>query len=330
LNAQLSAKSLLGLGEQIYAYLSGNPDLSRAFHSDARRRVAGAGITMPIGDDGLAATVEATIADTKPFVPGAFFQSDGLFKRLDGRVSYPILKSRAESLTVGSAFEYSVQTEVADGFGIVVDEDRLNVLRLSLDWNKSFDWGASLEAFGQLSKGVTWLNGRTIGDAIATNVGFSRAGATPNFSKAEAHLSYTQGGLPYGFAAAIDVRGQLRIADAMPSSELFSLDGEDAISTLTSGSVSGDSGIVGRLEVQRPIVRDNLVFVPYLYGSAGQIFNKYEAANDILKADGYGAGLRINRTPIEGLSPTLSVEAGHDNAGLASANRVMIDLGVSF
>jgi hemolysin activation/secretion protein len=330
LNLQLSANSLLGYGEQAYIYLSGNPDLGRAFDADARRRVAGAGVTVPIGDDGLAVTAEGTIADTKPVVPGAFFQSNGLFKRLDLRGAYPVLKSRAESLTLTGAFEYSVETEVADGFGLLVDEDRINVLRLSADWNRTLDWGAGLDVFGQFSKGVTWLNVRTISDVIAANVGFSRFGASPNFTKVEAHVSLNVGNLPLGLATTANFRGQAALDTALPSSELFALDGEDAISPLTSGTLSGDSGVAARLELVRPTPWSQFSFAPYVFVSAGQLFNKFESPTQILEANGYGAGVRLSYPAVYGLTPNLSVEGGRVNAGLASDNRVMVNLGVSF
>lgn len=329
-NFQFFANSLLGLGEQIYLYVSGSPELGRAFDGNAKRRVAGGGIAVPIGDDGFIGTLEGTIADTKPFVPGAFFQSDGLFKRLDAKFSYPLQKSRAESLTLGGTFEYSVQTEVAHGFGVVLDEDRVNVARLSLEWNRSFDGLGDLDLFGQVSQGLTWFNVRTIADVIATGAGFSRFGTTPNFSKAEFRLSYNREALPYGLSIALQLRGQYAFNHVVPSSELFSLDGQDAVSTLTSGALSGDNGMGGRFELARPLPADTFLFTPYLYFSGGRAFSKFETPGVPIGAVAWGAGLRASHEPVLGVTPQLSVEAGHVNAGLASANRVMVNLGVNF
>ncbi|MDE1939461.1 MAG: ShlB/FhaC/HecB family hemolysin secretion/activation protein [Alphaproteobacteria bacterium] len=329
INVEASANSLLGLGEQIYVYLSGSPQLWRALDGDAKRRVAGTGISIPIGDDGLVATVEGTVADTKPGVPGALFQSNGLFKRLDGKLNYPLIKSRSESLTVAGAFEYSVQTEVAQGFNVLLDEDRLNVLRLSLDWGRGLGEGGSLKLFGQVSEGVSWLNVRTISDVAATNIGFSRFGASPNFSKAELRLAYANSDLPYGAALSVLLHGQFAFNEAMPSSEMFSLDGTDAVSSLTDGSVSGDNGVTGRLELSRPFAWYDFPCAPYLFVSGGRIVNKYDIPGTVLGAVAWGAGLRLGHAPVEGLTPQLSLEFGHVDAGVASANRVMVNLGLS-
>lgn len=327
---QLAANSLLGFGEQIYLYASGSPDLGRAFDDNAKRRVAGGGIALPIGGDGFVATLEGTISDTKPIVPGAFFQSNGLFKRLDGKFSYPLLKSRAETLTLGGTFEYSIQTEVAAGFGALLDEDRLNVLRLSLDWSRMLDGLGDIDVYGQVSRGVSWFNVRTLSEAAATGIGLSRLGATPDFTKAEFRLSYNRDSLPLGLAVSAQLRGQYGFGGVMPSSELFSVDGIDAVSTLSSGALSGDSGVAGRFELARPVPADAFLFSPYLFFSSGRNYSKFETPTQLLGAVAWGVGLRASHAPVLGLSPQFSVEAGHVNAGIASANRVMANLGVSF
>ena len=210
-----------------------------------------------------------------------------------------------------------------------MDEDRLNVLRLSLDWDRAFSDGGNLKLFGQISEGVSWLNVRTISDAVASKIGFSRFGVSPNFSKAEMRFTYSSGDLPYGAALSVLMHGQFAFHEAMPSSELFSLDGSDAVSTLTDGSVSGDSGITGRLELSRPFVWNDIPCAPYLFASGGRIDNKYAIPGTVLSADAWGAGLRLSHAPVEGLTPQLSLEFGHVNAGVASANRIMVSLGVS-
>jgi hemolysin activation/secretion protein len=330
LSIQVAANSPFGFGEQFYAYLSGAPNLAIAFNDNAVRRVAGGGVTLPLFDNGLSLTLEGTIADTQPFVPGAFFQSHGLFKRLNARMSYPLIRSRAENLTLGGAFEYSVQTETAAGFGVKLDQDRLNVLRLNLGWNRIFDWGGSLDLSGQLSKGVSWLNARSITEVIASGAGFSRFGTTPNFSKAEARLAFIKGELPFGAAASLQLRGQLSFNYVMPSSELFSLDGEDAISSMTSGSLSGDSGVAARAELQRFTPWREFNFTPYVFFSSGRIYNQFRGIGDILSATGFGVGLRASREAVMGFTPTLALEAGHQNAGALSTSRLMVSLGVSY
>src|SRR6185437_14562231 len=164
----------------------------------------------------------------------------------------------------------------------------------------------------------------TIQNAIASGAGFSRGGASPNFSKAEARLQLTQD-LPYDFVGQINLRGQLRIGtDAMPSSELFSIDGDDAVSTLSSGSVSGDSGKVARAELQYPWLPGfaPVIFTPYVFGTAGQVYDKYETVGAPMSAVAYGAGLRLRNNDEDYLSPMLSVEFGRVNAGYASADRI--------
>jgi hemolysin activation/secretion protein len=329
LNLQASANSLMGMGEQVYAYLSGDPAFWRAFDADAPRRVAGGGISIPLGSDGLSATAEGTIADTQPVVPGAFFKTDGLFKRLDAKLSYPLIKSRAESLILGGAFEYSVETETASAFHALLDEDRLNVLRASVDWNRSLGEDGNLEVFGQLSKGVTWINVRTISDVGATGIGFSRVGVTPNFFKTELRIAYSRGDLPYGLSLSAELRGQFAFNQALPSSELFSLDGDDAVSILTSGAISGDSGLTGRFELGRRIAWEDFVCTPYLFTAAGEVSNKISVPGVPYSAWAYGGGVRIAHAQVLGLTPQLSVEAGHVDAGIASASRVMVSLGVS-
>jgi hypothetical protein len=56
----------------------------------------------------------------------------------------------------------------------------------------------------------------------------------------------------------------------------------------------------------------------------------FESPTDTLGAVAWGVGLRAGHTPVYGMTPQFSVEAGQVNAGFASANRVMANLGVSF
>jgi hemolysin activation/secretion protein len=116
----------------------------------------------------------------------------------------------------------------------------------------------------------------------------------------------------------------------MPSSELFSLDGEDAASSLTSGALSGDNGVVGRVELQRFTQWQEFNFTPYVFMSSGRIYNQFRGLNDILSATGYGIGLRVSHEAVAGITPTLALEAGRQNAGALSASRLMVSLGVSF
>ncbi|HEY8904792.1 MAG TPA: ShlB/FhaC/HecB family hemolysin secretion/activation protein, partial [Rhodoferax sp.] len=187
----------------------------------------------------------------------------------------------------------------ADGSSLgafVLDQDRLRVARLGATWSKTLASSGRLNAGATISAGTSSLGARTKADVAASGIAMSRMDANPDFIKIEGNLVYEQQ-LSMGLQSKSLLRAQKSLNGVLPGSELFSLDGEDALSTFTSGSISDDEGWLLRQEFSRHMTWQagaaEVNLVPYVFGAAGKTSSQFAigASRGLSKA--YGFGLRM-------------------------------------
>ena len=298
-------------GEQFYGYVSSGPDWSKALIQDvAARRVAGGGVLIPVGTSGLQVNPEYTWSDTKPRVPGGTLPTESQFERYTLRVSYPLLLDHVQELTLTATADATNQSNSAPLFGVTFTQDRLRIGRLALDWSGDVPTGhLRLSATG--SQGSAGFGARTWTDVHTSEVGFSRVNMDPTFTKLELSLSLMQA-LPAQLQSALTLRGQAA-KGILPSSELFSLDGEDALSTYTSGAISDDGGYSVREELARQFSLSldgkPLGLAPYVFGAVGKTTTKLPTTQTAGFSAAYGIGVRANCDVT-----TLSAEYGRRQA----------------
>ena len=281
-------------GEQFYGYVSSGPDWSKALIQDvAARRVVGGGVLIPLGSTGLQLDPEYTWSDTKPRVPADALPTESKFERYTIRLSYPLVLDHAEELTLTATADATNQSNAAPIFGVTFTQDRLRIGRLALDWNVDLPAG-HLHLSGTGSQGTAGLGARTWTDVHASEVGFSRVDMDPTFTKLELSLALTQA-LPAQLQSMLTLRGQAA-KGILPSSELFSLDGEDALSTFTSGAISDDGGYSVREELSRPFSLSldgrPMTLAPYVFGAFGKTTTKLPTPQTAGFSSAYGIGLR--------------------------------------
>jgi len=338
LNTQVAVNSPFGRGEQVYLYVSGEPDYTRAFRDEAPRRVIGGGVIWPIGSNGMTVSPEFTHSDTQPVAGPGSLPTRGLFDRYSLKLAYPLVRNRAQALNINLSFEYAKQTLDTPLFSLRLNEDRLNVLRLGADWNGSLPWGASLYVSNTLSQGVTWLNARTAAEAAASPYGFSRFGADPTFTKAEATVSYGQAIGPKT-SLQLTLRSQAALSGVLPSTELFSLDGAQGVSSLTAGAVGADAGTSLRVEGVRQVAWRVGSWegrgAAYVFSAFGHARYKPAAfLGEIERAYGWGGGLRLQPGPVGKVRlPTLDLELarlGSDSLFVRDETRFTVSTGYGF
>jgi len=292
MTAQLRTNQLLGMGEQAYLYVSGGYPLGHAFETDARRRVAGAGMIVPLAANGLSLNPEITVSDSKPRPVFFALASRSQLRRASLRLVYPAIVSRRQELTLTAVAEASRQVDTLTYFNFIQDLDRLRVLRLSADWSGAVGDG-QMRAGATVSQGTSKFGGRSRAEIAASEVPMSRAGAGPSYTKLEANLSYDLG-LPWGMQSRSMLRGQAPLRGVLPSAETFGMDGEDGVSALTAGQLSDDGGWVARQEVSRPVRLPGAVsLAPYAYGAYAHLHTRL-AVERAGHAEAYGIGLRTS------------------------------------
>ncbi len=308
---QVTLNEPVGVGMQAYANVSGGQDWGVTFQGNAPRRVTGGGFIIPLGSNGLSINPEYTTSISQPAPQPGAPQTLSKFERYTLRLIYPLILNRQEELTMTGTLEAINQTDTLPQFEVtaadgssqgayVLDEDRLHVARVGATWTKSFESSSRVNVGATLSGGLSGMGGRTKADVASSGIAMSRTDADPAFVKLEANVAYEQQ-LPIDVQSKTSLRVQKALKGVLPGSELFSLDGEDALSTFVSGSISDDSGWMLRQEFMRPVTwqagAESVNLVPYVFGAAGKTTTQLATgtAQGLSKAFGFGLRMQWNK-----------------------------------
>ena len=225
----------------------------------------GGGIVLPLGGDGFTVNPEYTKSLARPIPPSGSPATQGDFQRMVLRGTYPVIRTRAQNLTVQGSIEWDDETLVPIGFATQLYRDDYETARLRAVYAFSPWPGIPVQLTGSLSHG---LAGRTATTALP----LSRLGASPNFTSAtlEASLQYA---LPASLVLAVTGRAQTSFGSPLMLSEQFALDGITALSAFADGTFSVDQGATLRAELRRPVTLpvagQTVILAPYLFGAGG-------------------------------------------------------------
>ncbi|MEY2928046.1 MAG: hypothetical protein RL367_2523 [Pseudomonadota bacterium] len=330
--AQISLNSALGLGEQIYGFVASGYDVSQIFSDNARERVLGGGMVLPLGDGRLTLNPEVTFSRTRPIPSANVPQTIGKLRRLTLRAGYTFIRTRARGLVLNGAIEQIDESNNIPQFALVFSRDRYMAGRLGLSYDSVSASGGSWGVSAQISKGLGNLGAITVAEALAANVGFSRDGAGLNFTKLTGQARGN-----WALAKNIDLRlsakGQTGFGDPLFRAEQFSMEGSDGVSAFVGGVTAVDEGLVARAELGgRVAAGKDSVIAPYVFaaGGTGAIKQHTVLEPGHLKVAAFGGGARVNLAKYR---LYLGVEYAHgisDLAKIDKADRVNVSVTVRF
>ena len=329
-SARGSLNSVFGFGELVYGSAITGRDAGTLLGGAPLRRIFGLGVVAPIGIGGLTLNPEYTRSDTNPRVSGGALQTRGLYERLAVRAAYPLIKTRTESLNIAGSFELINERQTLTGFATKLNEDRLRIFTLGLDWSKALAWDANFSSGLTLTQGVDGLGARNAAEALASTIPLSRQGSRPDFSKIDGRFRYNQN-LALGLTAAAILRGQATFTGALPSAAQFALDGDESLSAFPLGALSADSGATARAELARPWFVEaspfGVIISPYLFAAYGAGRLERPTALELrhIRATSFGAGLRFNGSEAStGINTQATLEVGraHSNSIARDQTRV--------
>ena len=290
-----AVNSVFGLGEQLYMSVTGAPN--NGFMNDTSpRRLAAAGVTMPIGYDGLSSNLEYAWSTTMPLIAPGTLATNSTYKRLSFKLSYPVVKTENSTIVARLGFDATDETNHATDFNTVLYDDSLRTLRGGIDLNYGSVFGTTVNASIDLSQGIRGFGSRGAGDATVADP-VSQAGASDQFSKLSARFLIHQN-LPVGFALELTGRGQYAATGTLMNSEKFTLGGPADLSAYDASSFIGDHGWLLRGELQYNYQPQWLglapAFKPYLFAARGKVFTINPTAAELFVngADSFGLGLR--------------------------------------
>jgi hemolysin activation/secretion protein len=291
----VALNSALGFGEQFYASAQSSGDPARIFDSTSPLRVLGAGAVLPLGTDGWILNPEYTNSRSQPLPVSGGLANIGQFERFALRTSYPLIRTRTNTLSLNGAFEYIKQSVALPLFSTDLNRDRYGVVRLGAAYETGLPWwSAALQTSATFSQGT---GGRDSADALASGVPLSRLGAGPFFSKATFDAHVTQP-LPNEFRVDLIGRAQTSFGDPLLVSEQFSLDGPQAVSAYPSGTLNVDEGGTWRAELSRSFALTGtavpVILSPYGFGSfgAGRLVEPTIVELAVVRAGAVGVGVR--------------------------------------
>ncbi|PWC55056.1 peptide transporter [Azospirillum sp. TSO22-1] len=348
----LDLNSPAGHGELVYLRASGWPSGGSAgfFAGQPRNRMLAAGVTVPLGDDGLTANLEVTDARATPAMHAGGLGSTSVFSRVSARLNYPLVRGRDVTVTLQTVFD--AEQERVSAAGPVIQDlslDRLRVLRGGgvLLWYAPGNGVVTARLTG--SFGIGGLGARHAPPDGADATPLSRQGAGPVFQKLEIGAGYTQPLLPH-LAVDLAARAQTAFNHAMANAEQISLANATGLSPLPSGKIQGDSGFVLRGELQFPVAATvalpsigpdadgydaGTVLTPYLFGAYGSATLAHPTALEKGTGRGtaYGLGLRLGaavRTSFSAMHLSLEYGRYQLDDGSGDGNRLTFTSSLQF
>lgn len=224
----LNINSLFGLGDKLSAFgiVSGTTDLINGRVSYA----------MPLGYDGLRA--EAAIYRTNYALGGEFetLDSTGIAEGVSGTLSYPLKRSREDTVIVSAAYNYKRLDDRV--FGTSTNERELSEGTLAVNRNQVSDF-FGLPFVISSNLGLTFGN---VDYPDPAQRAFNKAGADTagRFQKLSGGITFTWA-LAEKLSLIVDARGQKAISGNLDSSEQLGLTGFYGVRAFYDG-LSGDTG----------------------------------------------------------------------------------------
>lgn len=277
---EVQANSALGMGEQILLGLSSTLQTKE-------QRYARFSYLQPLGLDGLAAGFNASYSEGEPGYTLKPFEVESKSYSFGPRLSYPLIRSRAETLSLDGGF--TVTHSSVDVLQTRFTRDSLRVLDIRASYaEQGFLGGASSLSVG-LSHGIEGL-----GSSHAGDLDLSRARGKPDFTKLTGELRH-QRVITGPFSVAVLAQGQYAF-DSLLASEEATFGGRRIGRAYDPSEISGDHGLGGSAELRWDERLDwSVLDAVQLYGfyDVGRVWRRDGQDGDDRTLASTGLGLRM-------------------------------------
>jgi hemolysin activation/secretion protein len=310
--------SLTGVGDQFAASIAAAPDPTQRISGQFRYR-------RPIGMDGMAGSFNVTITHGQPGSTLSAFNLLTDSYAVGPRLSYPIIRSRAETLQVEGGF--TVQDATITSLGQPFSHDQWRVFDVGATYVRSGWLGGTSTVSVDLAQGLSLFGATPDG-----SFNLSHPGADTDFTKLTATVRHTRelfGPVSLAFV------GQAQFAFApLVTGEQLTFGGAQIGRGYDPGAVSGDQGAGASIELRYDEHFPKLfvdTLQPYIYFDAGKVSNFHAAGSD-QQVVSTGIGVRFyfprSITADVELSQTLRAVPGSDNG--KKATKLLMDAAVRF
>ncbi len=291
----ITFNSLSGFGESITLFGLSKPTLKGMKGTGDNVRIRGGGFaaSLPIGNDGLNTSIAYVESMTRPGVDLQVLGLEANMKSATLTASYPLILKKDSLWTVRGTVNWvdEVQQTNISGEDEQLSHDRLSSLRFGLNFSGCKEGCTTFDT--EISRGIE-IASRSASDS-AGGTPLSRTSGTSTYTHFKIDSSYSYY-LYQNIETKVYAGGQYT-DDGLLNSEQSTIIGEDKISALTAGAISGDKiwYIRGELNYNK-LLSQSLSASPYFYSAMGVAFlNKATATeNKKTSAKSVGFGLKVD------------------------------------
>jgi hemolysin activation/secretion protein len=318
LGGDVEVNSLVGAGDQFGANYSSSPNALEKSTAQLHYR-------RPIGTDGLTASLVATETWGEPGGSLKPFDLVTTSLAVGPRLSYPLIRTRAESLSIDGGF--TVQQANVESLGEPFSHDQWRVADVGLtyssvalggSWSATVDGAQGLGIFGATPDGSDTL---------------SHPGAATEFTKLTASFHHVRA-LIGPVSLAIAGQGQYGFAPLV-AGEQITFGGSEIGRGYDPGALTGDEGAGGSAELRwdEHFPSFHLETIePYVYFDTGKVWEFHPNQGGGQSIDSTGVGIRFYlphaiSTDLE-LSRTLRAVPGSDNG--QKTTKLLMEAAVRF
>lgn len=301
-----TANTPFGIGERI------NLTLSEAGGLREKKAIS-ASYQQPIGFDGLRLDASISHTDSKPGSTLAQFSVETITTEFTSDLSYPVIRSRAQSLTIGTGFTF--RNTAVDLLHAPFNRDRIRLFRAQANYSNSAVLGGTARVILGATQSLQIFNST---DPRTETT--SRGDADMDFARLNLDVVYARP-LFAGITVQLSATAQYATRPT-PASEEFSIGGDGFGRAYNSGELSGEDGAAIAAELSRNlgIKRPYLNYMQaYGFYDIGKVWDRRSASSlgpaDSLASAGVGlrAGLPYGLTLRLEYDYPLTREPSHQN-----------------
>jgi hemolysin activation/secretion protein len=298
--------SPLGDGDQVSANIQSAPDPNIRIQGTARYQ-------HPIGTSGLTGSAYVTVSNGAPVGTLGKLKLTTNSIAVGPRLSYPLIRTRAQSLTIEGGFTWQ-DAEVRSDLSppTQISHDHWHVVDAALTYTQTGFWNGNTSATLDVAQGVPGL-GATENDSPS----LSRPGAHTDFTKITATVKRIQ--VIWGpVNVALTAQGQ-HAFEPLVVGEQISFGGYQIGRGYDPAALTGDDGIGGSAEL-RYDTRIDQYFIqtvePYAFFDTAKVWNRRGGNGSGFALYSTGGGVRV------GLDHNIStgVEFAHTLAALPGSD----------
>jgi hemolysin activation/secretion protein len=323
LNGDIEVNSLFG-ADQLGAVLATSPDASEQIAGQLRYRRA-------IGDDGLIGSLIGTVSHGQPGSTLAAFGVNTDSWAAGPRLTYPVIRSRAQSLQLDGGF--TVQQADIVILGSRISHDQWRVADMAVTYLRSRFLGGSWLVTLGVAQGLPGLGATPNASPL-----LSRKGGYTDFTKLTGQLNYLAP-LGRGFSLALTGQGQFAFTPLI-NGEFISFGGLQVGRGYDPGAIVGDHGLGGAAELRYDVPFANayvLGLEPYIFtdGAESWYIQRGAAIDPALKNQSIasaGGGVRVNlpHNATLGLEAARTLDAVPGSDAGKRATKFFVNGGVRF